>query len=248
MDAKICPRCKRETNKLIELDDAESTSQYSELLGIPYPQSYYLCIDCAKEYLGITDEDLIELDIKKSRNTSFNINLLKGKIAQVIVETVFLEFGYEVYPYGYESYFTNIIKHLRRESPNAPIRQVRATPDLFVYDRLKNVGYFAEVKANGWSDENNYWLSKYSFDAYRQFWNEAILIVFCIPSKNIYCKPISHIETPELNVVTSPVTGYKVYEVNLKATFHTIPEYFDRVPEDEYSKFMNFIKRELCKF
>ena len=248
MNAKICPRCKRKTDKLIKLDDAEASIQYSELLGIPYPESYYLCIDCAKEYLGITDEDLIELEIKKSRNTCFNINLLKGKIAQVIVETVFLEFGYEVYPYGYESYFTNIIKHLRRESTNLPIRQVRATPDLFVYDRLKNVGYFAEVKASGWSDESNYWLGKYFFDTYKQFWDEAILIVFCIPSKNIYCKPISDIKTSELNVVTSPVTGYKVYEVNLEATFHTISEYFDRVPKEEFSDFMNLIKHELFKF
>jgi hypothetical protein len=205
-------------------------------------------LECAKELLDITDEDLIEIEIEKARDTTFNINLLKGKLAQDIIETIFLEFGYEVYPYGYESYFTNIIRHLRKEPTNRSVRKVRATPDLFVYDRLKNIGYFLEVKASGCSDESKYWMSKYDLDTYKQFWDEAILIVVCIPSKNIYCKPMSKINTSDLTVTNVPGARHKVYEVNLIDSFHNLPDYFDRIKEDRYFRLVGLIKNELSKF
>jgi len=117
---QICPSCGKKVDKLIELDDASASAQYSGVLGQPYYYSSLYCITCARQVLGISDEDLIRGERLLSNNPDFFIRLLGGRIGQVIIENIFRNFGYEVYPYGYESYLTNIIKHMRKGGPTPP--------------------------------------------------------------------------------------------------------------------------------
>ena len=86
-----CSRCGRIVEKLVPIGDAsrsaEDSAQDSELLDMPYTCTYmdYVCITCAKEILGISDEDLMREERSTRIETEFQINLLKGRLAQVII-------------------------------------------------------------------------------------------------------------------------------------------------------------------
>jgi len=248
-----CSRCSRVVEKLVAIDDAylsaQYSAQYSELLNMPYTYTYtdYVCISCAKEMLGISDEDLVREERLTKIETEFRINSLKGRLAQVIIATIFQEFGYEVYPYGYESHLTNIINSMRKGNANIPVRKLRATPDLIVYDRELNDGFFIEVKATNTPDETKYWLSKPTLQSYITYWPEAILIVYCIQSMNIYCRQVKDISPDQLPIEHGP-DGHETYVVNLQSEFLTLSQCFRLIEADRYQDFCQRIRGVLQNF
>jgi len=242
-----CPRCGKKVNKLFFIDDAESSAEDTKLLGFESPTTYCFCLTCTKEYFDISDKDLIEEEISLLKNTKFQLNLLKGNIAQSIIETIFQEFGYEVYPYGYESYLTNIIKHMKKGNSNVPVMKIRSTPDLYIYDRAENEGFLVEVKASNTPNESEYWIRKYTVDKYLKYWEEAILIIYCIISNNIYCCPIGKIPFENLEI-TKSFSKEDMYVINLKENFVSLPEFFSRIDKEEYNSLIKDIKEILNKF
>lgn len=231
-----CDKCGKESKKLHPIEDIQTEC------------IHYFCTTCARLIIDLTNEDLIEEERSLTKNTDFQINLLKGNIAQKIIESIFQEFGYEVYPYGYESYLTNIIKHMKNKYANIPVSKIRATPDLFVYDRAKNEGYLVEVKATTTPDETKYLISKYTVDKYLKYWGEAILIVYCIPSTNVYCSPLSYINFEDLNIEKSRNSDKENYVVNLKDNFYTLSKVFSLIDENEYENYIKKIKDTLDQF
>lgn len=230
-----CPFCSRYVEKLIPLDDGYSSAQYTELIGIPYPQTNYYCIKCARELLELSDVDLIreERNLNRQSNNRFHINALKGGIAQKIIEAIFLEFGYEVYPFGYESYFTNIIKSMSRIGANRPVFKIRSTPDIVIYDREIGEGHIIEIKATTYNPQN-YRISKKTLFNYQSFWPETLLVVFCIRNLEIYCCPISNLIEGNIQDGTFP-NGDPCYIINLKNNFTYIQKYFRLIDEVVYS-------------
>jgi DNA-directed RNA polymerase subunit RPC12/RpoP len=243
-----CSRCGRAVEKLVPIDDAYRSIQYTELVGVPYPCTDYVCITCAKAVLEISDDDIVREERLTNVETEFILNLLKGGLAKAVVEAIFREFGYEVYPFGYESHLTNIIKFMKKGDANIPVRKVRATPDLFVYDRELNDGYFIEIKATTTPYETKYWVSKLILDSYLSYWPEAILVVYCIPSMNIYCRQVSDITPERLIVERSEVSGRENYVVNLKADFFSLPDRFRLINPVRYQEFCQRIKSVLQVF
>jgi DNA-directed RNA polymerase subunit RPC12/RpoP len=234
----VCDRCHRTVERLISLADAERTADATLFAESQRPQYDYLCITCVREVLQISDEDLIREERRLADDTEFLLNLTKGRLAQVLVETLFLQFGYEVYPFGYESYFTNIIKHMRKGTANVPARKVRASPDLFVYDREINDGFFLEVKATSTRDESSYWVSQFTLDTYRDHWPEAILVVYCIATGNLYCKQIAEIYQQPLPIEKSSSSGWQNYVLNLPRDFHSLPDIFRLVDRQHYDAYL----------
>lgn len=243
-----CSRCGRIVQKLVPIDDACTSAQYTQLLDVAYPCTDYVCITCAKEMLGISDADLIQEERERKLDTEFLLNLTKGRLAQVVIETIFQEFGYEVYPYGYESYLTNIIKFLRKSNANIPARKVRATPDLFVYDREFNEGFFIEIKATNTPDETRFWISKSTLQTYLTYWRETVLVIYCITSLNIYCKPLEEINPEDLPIERSSLAGKELYCLNLKADFYTLPDYFRLIVAHRYKDFCQKVRVVLKQF
>jgi DNA-directed RNA polymerase subunit RPC12/RpoP len=242
-----CERCGKTVEKLIPIDDADSSAQYSEICGVPYPCTDNVCITCAREILGISDKDLIREERMRARDTDFLLNKLKGQLAQVVLETIFQEFGYEVYPYGYESYLTNIIKFMRRKDANIPVRKMRATPDLFIYDREINEGFFLEVKAT--TDlKTNYRISQSILQGYQRYWPESILVVYCLPSMNIYCRPLNEISIDQLVIKQFPVTGGNNYVINLEQDFQLLPDHFRLIDAKGYQEFCNRVRGVVSQF
>ena len=169
-------------------------------------------------------------------------------MAQVVIETIFQEFGYEVYPYGYESYLTNIIGFMRKRNANIPVRKLRATPDLFVYDRESNEGFFLEVKATNTPDETKFWISKFTLQTYATYWPEAMLIIYCVPSMNIYCRQVKDISLDQLPTELSPIDGNEKYVVNLKSEFLTLPSCFHLIEPFKYQDLCQRIQAVLHRF
>jgi hypothetical protein len=243
-----CSRCGRDADKLVPIDDAYISAQYSSLLEVPYASTDYFCITCARQILEISDEDLIREERETTIETEFHINLLKGRLAQVIIEAIFQESGYEVYPYGYESYLTNIIKFMKKGNANIPVRKLRATPDLFVYDRELNDGFLLEIKATNTPDETKFWISKYLLQTYVTYWPEAILIVYCLRSMNIYCRQIKDISPEQLTIEKSPISGYENYVINLSTEFLALPSFFRLIEASKYHGFCQRIRGVLQHF
>jgi DNA-directed RNA polymerase subunit RPC12/RpoP len=246
--AYICERCQQTVEKVISLGDVEATALITDAFHTPRPQYHYYCITCVRQILDITEADLVREERRLSNDTDFHLRVAKGRLAQVVIEIVFLEFGYEVYPFGYESYFTNIIKHTRKGDANIPVRKVRATPDLFVYDREANDGFFLEVKATSTWDESRYWLSKLTLDTYQTHWPEAVLVVYCIPTGNIYCKQISQINQQELSIEQSPTSGWSNYVLNLQEDFQTLSDKFRLIDRMKYENFKPQLMEILVSF
>src|SRR3989344_1360766 len=71
-------------------------------------------------------------------------NMVKGKIAEVLVSSMFEDLGFEVVHYGYEHTVPSIA------NKNSTVKgrvceMIRRTPDFIIVDKVKNA-YFIEVK------------------------------------------------------------------------------------------------------
>lgn len=157
------------------------------------------------------------------QEAKFRLDLLKGRRAQVAVQTIFERFGYNVSPYGYENYLSIHLKSMRSTNANEVVKKIRNSPDLFVYDGDSNQGYLLEVKAT-FGKETCYKIDKSKISNYQAQWGESILVVYCARSANIYCLPMS--EVPKTN------------ELNLEKDFKTLPHYFSRIDEQKYKEYI----------
>jgi len=242
---KACPKCGKTVEKLIELDDALTSMQYTELIGVSYRASRLYCITCAREVLGISDEDLIREERNLAMNPDFYIRLLGGRIGQAILESIFRNFGYEVYPYGYESYLTNIIKHMRKGLPNATVSQIRATPDMLVYDRELNEGFLLEVKTTT-QNPKQFWIESKQIRRYKKLWSGSILTVIHTPSLGFYCKAIDHIDVAALTEATPSFAPDKQgYNLDLEEQFDNLSTVFRLVDPQALSEYIERIKLEV---
>lgn len=164
-------------------------------------------------------------------NSKFNLNLLQGRIAQVVVQTVFEEFGYSICPYGYENYLSGLLPQMK-SSDDPVVKKIRKSPDFFIYDSDLNKGCLAEVKSTA-EDETSYDL-KFNLPEIQAQWAESILVVYGCRSANIYCLPISEVQ--------------KSKGIDLKEEFKTLPQFFERINYDRYNAFMDEVRKTVGKF
>ena len=235
-----CPKCGQSVPKWFPLDDAYLTAVHTQLLGMNYPCTNYYCIKCINEAVGISQSDLLNEELSKA-NTSFNVNLFKGNLAQAIMSLVFRDCGYEVYPYGYENHLFDVIRSVRKGRTNNSLRLMRSSPDLFVYDRAANEGWFLEIKYTNVPDESNFEMNTYEIDRYKNYWDDAFLIVLCARTGNIYCKQFNEIEVRQLSRSVFAKTGSESYVLDLRNTFSTLYERFRLVGSDHYSELLTQI-------
>lgn len=70
--------------------------------------------------------------------------MIKGRIAETIVEELFREMGFRVFRYGMENTIPGIIPLIENGSQNPVSRRLRQAPDLVVYK--DGTAHFVEVK------------------------------------------------------------------------------------------------------
>ena len=82
-----------------------------------------------------------------STGSEFYDAVLKGNIFKDIVKLLLEKSGYTVYPFGYESTFSQIKPKFTKDTKNSrTVRRIRSSPDLLVFDEQKNDLMLVEVK------------------------------------------------------------------------------------------------------
>jgi hypothetical protein len=76
--------------------------------------------------------------------------MVKGRVAETLIQELFLSLGYNVFHYGMERSVPGIANLLKQN--NTPVaREIRSMPDFIMQDPRRNEVFFVEVKyrANG---------------------------------------------------------------------------------------------------
>ena len=125
----------------------------------------------------------------------FYENLLAGHFHKDLIRVILEESGYEVYPYGYESFLTALkIKFEKGEIRSTKIaKKIRSTPDLLVYDNEDETVELLEVKSIRWD-----WTDNVRIDAlprYKIHWDESILAMVLPAGHFFYAQRVSDLES-----------------------------------------------------
>jgi len=174
---EICVYCGKPIEELPYLD------------GVPL---HAACINdwCVQENVDGIVTDILPVDksyeqVKKREK--FTRDLLVGSFFKNLVITILDNAGYEVHPFGYESFLASI----KRPLYNAPFgsevaERIRSAPDLVVLDRETGDLNLVEVKFRGrlWDDKQAHIL----VNLYRKYWNESVLVLICPRGKIFYAQ------------------------------------------------------------
>ena len=121
-----------------------------------YKDSYYdLCKSCYQDQKNNSKNKL-------QNNRKINDNMIKGRIAETIIEELFKQMNYEVYRFGMENTIPGFgSRSLPKKGDIASF--IRKMPDLVVVKDGKT--FFIEVKyrSNGTFDFNNYFKGNYPY-------------------------------------------------------------------------------------
>ncbi len=169
------------------------------------------------------------------KSNGFALNLLKGSIGQAIVETFLLEFGYEVYPYGYENNYANITRYLRKDCSDTTTTKIRAMPDLIAFDRDRSQCLLLQIKTTSTKDQSKYWIRKDDLDTYIESWPEALLLVYCIRTTNIYCCRIGDFKDKVLTEAYLRKRPTPGYYLDL-SEFFPMTKYFGGISPHRYEE------------
>ena len=122
--------------------------------------------------------------------------MLKGNSYKDLIKLMLQKSGYAVYPYGYESNFSDVKSKLTKESRNSKtVRRIRSSPDLLVYDDQKNDLMLVEVKMRGNVPAN---IRPSLIENIKDFWNDSILVVV-VPKDNVfYAQRINELEIKQV--------------------------------------------------
>lgn len=93
----------------------------------------------AKVKLKATNEGLTE----KEKN--YRYNMIKGRIAETLVQELFLSLGYNVFPYGMENTIPGIMKLLRGIKSEVAT-EIKRMPDFVIQNPNTAEVFFIEVK------------------------------------------------------------------------------------------------------
>lgn len=153
----------------------------------------------------------------------FYDNMLKGNAYKDLIKLMLQKSGYAVYPYGYESNFSDVKSKLAKESRNSKtVRRIRSSPDLLVYDDQKNDLMLVEVKMRGSTPAN---IRPSLIENIKNFWNDSILAIV-VPTGNVfYAQRISDLETKQ---VYYPISDFEKFQ-----------DIFTRVQAEDISHYRN---------
>ena len=135
---------------------------------------------------------MVKNKLSGSDESTFYDDMLKGNAYKDIVKVMLQKSGYTVYPYGYESTFSDVKSKLTKDTRNSKtVRRIRSSPDLLVYNEQKKDLMLVEVKMRAYSPPR---IKPRLIENYKEFWNDSILVVV-VPEGNVfYAQKISELE------------------------------------------------------
>ena len=106
-----------------------------------------LCFSCYKSQNNIVD-DIPEKDQPKGLNDkdfNYRFGMIKGRIAETLIQELFLSLGYNVFRYGMENTIPGIMELLKGVRSDVA-QEIRRMPDFVIQDPKTKSVYFIEVK------------------------------------------------------------------------------------------------------
>ena len=87
-------------------------------------------------------------NIKQMTKNQYNYseNMIKGRIAETLIEELFTSMDYEVFRYGMENTIPGIRKKLKASKPEEVATELRKMPDFVIKHPVENTVHFVEVK------------------------------------------------------------------------------------------------------
>ena len=111
-----------------------------------------LCYDCYKKHKAEessqTDKnspDKKEQSGLSDKDRNYRYGMIKGRIAETLIQELFLSLGYNVFRYGMENTIPGIMELLKGVRSDVA-QEIRRMPDFVVQDPRTKAVYFIEVK------------------------------------------------------------------------------------------------------
>lgn len=99
-----------------------------------------LCYDCYQEKNGSK-----ELSGMSEKESNYRFNMIKGRIAETLIQELFLSLGYNVFRYGMENTIPAIMTLLKGVKTDVA-NEIKSMPDFVIQNPRNNEVYFVEVK------------------------------------------------------------------------------------------------------
>ena len=101
-----------------------------------------LCLDCYREK-NYTKEEL-ETGMSE-RESNYRFNMIKGKIAETLIQELFLQMKYSVFRYGMENTVPGVMDLLKGVKSEVA-EEIKRMPDFVIQNPSNGEVYFIEVK------------------------------------------------------------------------------------------------------
>ena len=103
-----------------------------------------LCFTCYKEKQSYHTE-IEETKGLTEKDRNFRYGMIKGRIAETLIQELFLSLGYNVFRYGMENTIPGIMELLKGVRSDVA-QEIRRMPDFVIQDPKSKSVYFIEVK------------------------------------------------------------------------------------------------------
>jgi hypothetical protein len=103
-----------------------------------------LCLSCYKKD-GKEDVLVAEQSGLKDKEWTYHYNMIKGRIAETLIQELFLSLKFNVFRYGMENTIPGIMELLKGVRSDVA-NEIKRMPDFVVQDPRSNSVYFVEVK------------------------------------------------------------------------------------------------------
>ncbi|MDI6905403.1 MAG: hypothetical protein QMD13_07985 [Candidatus Bathyarchaeia archaeon] len=152
----------------------------------------------------------------------FPFHRVIGNIAKEIVRSLLDESGYRTYPYGYESFLSNIKYELHRKdsAKTDSIKRLRSHPDLLVYNERTGDITFIEVKFRKSTPLKTVTFNAKNILWYQKYWNDSVMILVTQIDEVFYAQYINKLP------VEDSTENDTLIDFNLKIHFVPINKLF----------------------
>jgi hypothetical protein len=110
-----------------------------------------LCLKCYKEQKNQNDDLELLMDEEEEisgmtdKEYNYRYGMIKGRIAETLIQELFLSLGYNVFRYGMENTIPGIMELLKGVKSEVA-NEIRRMPDFVIQNPRNNDVYFIEVK------------------------------------------------------------------------------------------------------
>lgn len=191
--------------------DNYQSEEDASLLIVAEPESDYKKVGTQKINDRLTKNEL-----------NFKYQLIKGRIAENIVQELFLSEGYQVYKFGIENNYPFLLQQIKGNDTKQSI-SLRIAPDLVILDPTNNEIFYVEVK---FCSSSKYKLNrKIDLENYMHCYpNTFFFIVGC---EYIYLIHIEEfVKAKEIDLTED--SNIERYEISKTASFSLRPMVIDQ--------------------